>query len=469
MSQEVSESRAPQQSIRPFLITVYGVAIAVWIGLRLTGFLPDIVEGIARRILIAVLFAAPLAAAYVAARKNGERFYHRVSILPVNPLALLAILVTTLAAFALSFGMSGLIGAAEPDWSAPMLTGIGINMLTPAMAIVFALLTSIFVIIPIATVLALPFEIGWRVYMLPKLKEDYGRLYAYVIIGLLAATAAFPAFMEGPILLSIANMLRVCVFAIVFSIFLGEIMRITDHVGLCAFAIGCFLSQAEGVWQFIYPELTPWISGNTGLIPILIWAIPAFVLYRQTDKKKVKRSQPKRPEIRRAPRHTPRTDAPAAAAPSQPEPPVAEVERTSELEEAPPAADPVPNEEPPDGTAMPEIDIAVNDVPKEAPKPKPEPDHPIELAPLGPSEDDDKNPPAIVDLPEPPDQLDLIEAPKPKKKATRKKKASTRKKKATAKKKAPKKKPAKKKTTKKRATKKKPAKKKAAKKKSSGS
>lgn len=451
--------------------------------MQLASFLPDPIHGGIRQALVILLFIAPLIGAWADARRHRQRFYHQVNLLPINLAAAAGILVLTLILFTASYGLSALLGFAEGDWGVPSIAGIGDGILPPRTILMTGFAVSVLIGLPLLTLIALPVEIGYRLYLLPKFIEYLGRPKAYVVVGLIAATAAVPFVINGPFGMSVAGAIRLCLFSIVFGAYLAEIYRFSEHIGLTAFAAGAFMSQAMGMWPFIYTEAHPWFAGPTGLITIALWAIPALILYRRPSRRKVARAAVKRAPVRRAPlpqRETsPQADDSPVDMEKQPE------EAADDTEAAPePTSPPEVETRPTDDSLMPEIDLPL---PAAEPEPEPEPkpvakETPLELGPLVPLGDSDE-PGAVVDLPFIDEALPPTPKPKKKRAAATKKKTSatpkkkvakkkpTTKKKTTAKKKPAKKKPAKKKkaATKKKAAKKKPAKKKTAAKKKSTS
>jgi hypothetical protein len=128
---------------------------------------------------------------------------------------------------------------------------------------------------------AIPHELAWRAYLLPKL-GGMGRGRAALLTGLLNGMWFAPLlFADAAGLakpwLAASLFLGVC---IAFGTVLAEMWFRFQHLGLSAVAMGAFLGQVMGVYSHIVRDAAwPW-GGSFGVIAIAAWLVLAGVLRR---------------------------------------------------------------------------------------------------------------------------------------------------------------------------------------------
>ncbi|HNR32728.1 MAG TPA: hypothetical protein PKI11_17695 [Candidatus Hydrogenedentes bacterium] len=132
-------------------------------------------------------------------------------------------------------------------------------------------------------------EKGWRGFLLPRLLP-MGRVFSYVVIGLLWGLWFFPVILDwfvefGPEGRRFAEgrsfFLRFLCMSVFLSIILGEIWRRNRSAGLTAVVLGGFLGQMHGgglsMWSYLFTrDLQPW-TGSFGVASLGVWGLAALV------------------------------------------------------------------------------------------------------------------------------------------------------------------------------------------------
>ncbi len=261
-----------------------GVTFAVSYAIEaVIGTLPRIMPAVLLFLLLALV---PAGAAWVAARLSPERPVEESRVRGLPKLITVRMALAAPLAFVFIYVVTSVLGYTRPDWRVgELMAQLPKNLgLPPAFAssmpVVFLLIGFVLSIVLGPTVYALAMlgtEYGWRGYLAPRLMP-LGRWRAYLIGGLLWGLSLAPIFAVNMSGTRPAAFSRIVVMAVVLSVLLGEVWRRSRHIGLSAVCLGCFVGQAAGVWNYLFPgtyTIPPW-GGPFGLVSAIVWAAIAL-------------------------------------------------------------------------------------------------------------------------------------------------------------------------------------------------
>lgn len=222
------------------------------------------------------------------------------TMLPIWPVPLRPAIAVTLAApvlFAISCLVAAAFGLTHPQWglggllnrvsdqlSDPLTHGVA--SAAPAITLVAYPIISILVGATLFAFIALGSELGWRGYLFARLLP-LGRTTASVLTGICWGIWFIPLIyvwsreveatgLAGLIVHAIA-------LAIVLSVLLGNLVRLTRHLGIAALCLGAFAGQDSGIWSHLFEQSSPPWTGTTGWINIAVWGIAAIAMGRMND------------------------------------------------------------------------------------------------------------------------------------------------------------------------------------------
>jgi hypothetical protein len=187
--------------------------------------------------------------------------------------------------FLVIIGAQIVFGVVEPDWELQRLTRIfQQNDLTvtahPANFFVLGFIVTMILGVAYAPIVLLG-EYAWRGYLLPRVVR-LGRVRANVVVGmawgLWFAPLAFSENVgaEDPY----SAVARVMLMAVILSFILGEVVRRTGSLALCAVIAGAFAAQvSDTVAAYLFPRPNaPW-SGPLGYVSVGVWLVGALVIW----------------------------------------------------------------------------------------------------------------------------------------------------------------------------------------------
>lgn len=284
-------------SIWIFFGIAFGVGYAFMFGLQFLGLVSLKDPSVYQVLLLGVILYIPALAAFVAAQfeEAPDEIPNRVFPIPVTP-AIQATVAVPIIFLAYNL-VCWLLSLTEPQW------GLGTLMqyfghtqemfnqpsLDPSVAasapwlllVAYPVLSAILGATFYAAV-ALGTEYAWRGFLLPRLLW-LGRFKAYAATGILSAAWFLPLIIgwyqtigEMPQLPGFTA--RFVILVLIFSFLLGQLWTATASAGLCAVALGAFMSHLEGLWGYLFPRATPPWTGPFGIVAIVIWLVFAVVL-----------------------------------------------------------------------------------------------------------------------------------------------------------------------------------------------
>lgn len=277
-----SASRTPIIPVLCYLVIAFGITFGIQYvliadGIRFDG---DIVRHTPLHWLLLIMWAPGLAALAALMlerpkKKLGEALNLRIGSL--GPYALVVFLVPLL--FAVMYGLSWLLGLADPDFTMASLQEIAGDRddVTPESVLEVYLPISIFLGPILHFLFSLGEELGWRGYLLPRLMP-LGKGPAYVILGILWGLWHAPIIFVGfnypghPI----AGIGMMCILTTAFGLFLNEMTLHYRSVLLAAFIHAAVNAQGFGVWHWLFPDVNPLLGGPTGLAGIAVWGMVGF-------------------------------------------------------------------------------------------------------------------------------------------------------------------------------------------------
>jgi membrane protease YdiL (CAAX protease family) len=197
---------------------------------------------------------------------------------PFKPYLFSALIIPL--AFAVTYGMTWLLGLGQPDWNLNALSelmassGADVSTMPPASTLLIILFTSSIILGPtINGIFGFGEELGWRGYLLPKLMP-LGKVRAYLILGVIWGLWHAPLVLLGfnypgyPLL----GVVWMCALTTALGIFLNE-MTLRYKSSILAGSIhGAFNGQGYGIWRQLFPAVNPLLGGMTGIIGILVFA-----------------------------------------------------------------------------------------------------------------------------------------------------------------------------------------------------
>lgn len=281
MAETTNESRG----ITPFLIAtaIFSGAIAAWLHLAR----PDSPQ----TLWLAVFgyIVAPFVATLIGARFGRQSFAAHWRIWPVTARAAFGIALVVAGVVLITYLIEYIIGVTDADWqlrnlqdALPTAEEQGLPAPVPPL---FLLLTGFIITFLLGIVLypffLLPLEIAWRGFFTGRLLED-GRVYAYGLTGIVTGLWLLPLAL-APALAQNADATtpgRTVLFAIIAAFILGEILRRTGNVALCAIALGSWAGHATGIAVYLFPgAVGPW-NGPLGFVSAVVLALAAVILFR---------------------------------------------------------------------------------------------------------------------------------------------------------------------------------------------
>jgi hypothetical protein len=230
-------------------------------------------------ILVALLLI-PAFAALIASIVCGDNEHPKLTIWPIPKYPALAMAVLAPLLFGVAYSATTLAKRSWPDWK---LQGLHLSQYTvdPIFFLVAGFALSIVLGPTLYAAVCAGTEFGWRAYLLPKLLP-LGRGPAHLLVGFFTTVWAFPMVSDpfhypkdAP-----KEFLALLAITSVVTVFLNELWLRTRHAGLTAVAAGCFLSQAVGMWQYLFPSADLPYAGTRGAASVLVWFVAAVVISR---------------------------------------------------------------------------------------------------------------------------------------------------------------------------------------------
>jgi hypothetical protein len=285
-----------KKGIALYLIVTFGLGYAAQIGCLLIGLISLTDASILQSAVAAALLFIPAVGAFAASQAAPDP---ALRLAPTWPLPLgaalrLAILVPVI--FLASYALTSFLGWTEVQWNMGVLVNrlaslsqefqmpplsAEVAAMIPVVALTAGPLIALALGLTIFAAVAWGSEVGWRGYLLPRLLP-LGQVPAYGIVGALWALWFFPLIVAwygsytDPQMLFFAA--RFLAFGIVFGIFLGEVHRASNHLGLVAIAVGSFAAQLMGVWEYLFQfSMPPW-TGPFGIVAIVCWLAASAVV-----------------------------------------------------------------------------------------------------------------------------------------------------------------------------------------------
>jgi uncharacterized protein len=278
-----------RRGILSFLAITFGLTYAVEIAVLATGVRFTAMPPIIAQYVVAAMMWAPALGVLVTIRwVTHERFaITRMRIGSWRPYLVSALFVPVV--FAVIYGLTWLLGLAEPDWQLAWLKGLmteygaDMSQMPPVAAFWPILLVASIIVGPtINGLFALGEEIGWRGYLLPKLMP-LGRWPAYLISGVIWGLWHAPIVWAGfnypghPI----AGIVAMCAMTTAIGIYLNVLAQHHQSTILAAWIHGAFNGQGYGVWRILFPGVNPLLGGMTGLVGISVWFVIGWWMMRR--------------------------------------------------------------------------------------------------------------------------------------------------------------------------------------------
>jgi len=252
-----------------------------------------------------LLAAAPAIGAFAAAQLRHEPGLPKRTIFPVPAGFAVGMVVMVQVIAGLSHGLDALIHFQAPAWDVPELVRAlpsheEVNLPQPLPPMFLFGLALVVQMVMGGTLYALfmaGHEVGWRGYMQEKLAAQ-GRLRAYLAIGAAWGAIGVPimVYSNTTVVAGLYEGFRLMLLALAVSVFVGEVWRRSNSLGLAAVVSGSVVAGYTSTWDFLFPNAVPALSSATGWFSIGLWAVAAVVLYQW--KEPVART---RKVVRRAP------------------------------------------------------------------------------------------------------------------------------------------------------------------------
>lgn len=284
------------KGISVYLLVTFALGYAAQIGCLTIGLISLRDASILQSVVAAALLFIPAVGAFVATQAAPNAGLRLAPAWPVPFGAALRVAVLVPIIFAAFYTITTFLGWTEVQWN----LGVLVNRLTslsnefqlppltpevaamiPVVALTAGPLISIALGLTLFAAIAWGSEAGWRGYLMPRLLP-LGRVPAYGIVGALWALWFMPLIVSwygsytDPQLYFFAA--RFLVFGIVFGVFLGEIHRVSNHLGLVSIAVGSFAAQLMGVWEYLFQFSTPPWTGPFGIVALACWVGAAAVV-----------------------------------------------------------------------------------------------------------------------------------------------------------------------------------------------
>lgn len=285
-----------KKGIAIYLIVTFLLGYAAQIGCLSIGLISLRDASVVQSIVAAALLFIPALAAFVASQAAPNSAVKMAPTWPLPMPAVVRIAIFVPVVFIAFNALTSFLGWTEVQWDMGVLVNrlakvfqefqmppvsedtaklIPVVALTAGPLICMALGATVFAAVAWGS------EAGWRGYLLPRLLP-LGRVPAYGIVGALWAIWFLPlvvswygSYTDPQMYIFAARLLA---FGVVFGIFLGEVHRAGNHLGLVAVAVGSFAAQLMGVWEYLFQFSTPPWTGPFGIVSIVCWAAAAAVV-----------------------------------------------------------------------------------------------------------------------------------------------------------------------------------------------
>ena len=273
------QQRIDRKGILSFLLITFSLTYIIEGLLALKGFRWEGIPPILGQYVIAGVMWIPAAATVLTIKfitKEGFKITN-LRFGALKPYLFSALMLPL--AFAVTYGLTWLLGLGQPDWNLNALrelmasSGADVSTMPPAPTLLVILFTSSLVIGPtINGIFGFGEELGWRGYLLPKLMP-LGKWQAYLMLGVSWGLWHAPLVLLGfnypgyPL----PGVLWMCGLTTALGIFLNE-MTLRYKSSILAGSIhGTFNGQGYGIWRQLFPTLNPLLGGMTGIIGILVF------------------------------------------------------------------------------------------------------------------------------------------------------------------------------------------------------
>ncbi len=281
-----------RRGITSFLLITFGITYAIEIALGLSGFrwegIPPI---IGQYITAGVMWVPALATVLTIKFVTKEGFgITNLRFGPLKPYLYGALVIPLV--FAVTYGLTWLLGLGEPDWQLSelfnMAESTGADMSTapaPSTLLPVLFLVSLVAGPTINGIFGFGEEFGWRGYLLPKLMP-LGKPRAYTLLGIIWGLWHAPLILLGfnypgyPLL----GVLWMCGLTTALGVFINE-MTLRYKSSILAGAIhGTFNGQGYGIWRQLFPTVNPLLGGMTGIVGIVVLALFGLWTVRQNKR-----------------------------------------------------------------------------------------------------------------------------------------------------------------------------------------
>lgn len=267
------------KGISSYLLITFGLTYAIEAILIALGVRLDQGPALAAQITIAGVMWVPAFATFITVKFITREGFAiaRLQIGSWKPYLAIALVLPI--AFALVYGMTWALGLGTPDWhlseTMAMMakTGVDISTAPPSTTIVMTLFFATLFITPlINSVFGFGEELGWRGYLLPKLMV-LGKWRAYLALGIIWGLWHAPLITMG--FLGAINpwggILAMIGLTTSLGLLINEFTLRYRSSLLAGWIHGVFNSQSYGIWRLLFPSVTPFLGGMTGVIGLLVW------------------------------------------------------------------------------------------------------------------------------------------------------------------------------------------------------
>lgn len=277
---ELENTRLDLKGITSFLLITFGITYAIEIALALAGFRWEGIPPILGQYVIAGVMWVPALATVLTIKFVTKEGFGITNLRfgPLKPYLFAALAVPL--AFAVTYGLTWLLGLGEPDWQLSELMRLmadsGADMTSapaPSTLLPALFLVSLVVGPTINGIFGFGEEFGWRGYLLPKLMP-LGKPKAYTLLGVIWGLWHAPLILVGfnypgyPLL----GVLWMCGMTTALGIFINE-MTLRYKSSILAGSIhGAFNGQGYGIWRQLFPTVNPLLGGMTGLVGMAVMA-----------------------------------------------------------------------------------------------------------------------------------------------------------------------------------------------------
>lgn len=277
---ELENTRLDLKGITSFLLITFGITYAIEIALALAGFRWEGIPPILGQYVIAGVMWVPALATVLTIKFVTKEGFGITNLRfgPLKPYLFAALAVPL--AFAVTYGLTWLLGLGEPDWQLSELMRLmadsGADMTSapaPSTLLPALFLVSLVVGPTINGIFGFGEEFGWRGYLLPKLMP-LGKPKAYTLLGVIWGLWHAPLILVGfnypgyPLL----GVLWMCGMTTALGIFINEMTLRCKSSILAGSIHGAFNGQGYGIWRQLFPTVNPLLGGMTGLVGMAVMA-----------------------------------------------------------------------------------------------------------------------------------------------------------------------------------------------------